>query len=90
MKSRAESLDLSLDALRSSFESISQLTTSLSLSNPPAPPPSDQLDPLKHLPPLLDLPTELRILLQSEKRSEANTLWGSREVRLAFIIRDVG
>lgn len=89
MKSRAESLDLSLDALRSSFESISQLTTSLSLSNPAAPS-VDGLDPLKHLPPLLDLPTELRILLQSEKRSEANTLWGSREVRLAVIIRNIG
>ena len=82
MKARAESLDTSLEQLKSAFETISQLSTSLS-STPPTQtlPPSTSLnlpkfDPLIHLPPLIDLPQTLRSSMNdSNKRSEIWGLW---------------
>lgn len=82
MKSRAESLDQKLDALKDSLEHISQLTTSINQSPSPVEvkhPPSDlQYDPLLHLGPLLALPTRLR----SSSRQSADALWGSWEPAL--------
>jgi len=84
MKARAESLDLSLDALKSSFETISQITTSLSQESPSIPAKVGSYDPLVHLPPILELPHELRMLLDKNERNQANLLWGSREVCSRF------
>ncbi|GAA94821.1 uncharacterized protein L969DRAFT_97216 [Mixia osmundae IAM 14324] len=63
MKTRAESLDSSLEQLGTAFEAIAQLTDSLSTAFPPAVvtgPSMRALDPIKHLQPIVDLPDRLR------------------------------
>lgn len=89
MKAKAESLDVSLDALRSSFETISQLSTSLALvpkarrkrksyqqDSEASDLTNTTFDPILHLPPILDLPQQLRHI---ETLSERSALWGERE-----------
>ncbi|KAH8925359.1 hypothetical protein BT69DRAFT_1348812 [Atractiella rhizophila] len=77
LNSRADSLDSTLDRLRTSFSTISQLSSTLSL---PAPkPPSRTFSPIEHLPPLLSLPLVLRNLLEQSKDKEAREVWGRWE-----------
>jgi len=81
MKARAESLDADLDQLRSSFETITQLSTSLSsaplpalsqVSNASQSGETPVFEPVVHLPPLLDLPQTLRALLTASSNSGAS------------------
>lgn len=91
MKSRAESLDQSLESLQSNFERISQLCTSLSSSDSSAEQSAaagsssstttttatpPAFDPVVHLPPVLQLPNTLRA---AQPRTEAQQLWGRWE-----------
>lgn len=86
MKSRAEALDTSLDSLKTSFERISQLSTSLTPPSTTSPRSSSasisssvpRFSPLRHLPPLLSLPILLKLL---DKKS-SDLLWGSWEPAL--------
>ncbi|TNY21674.1 Vps51/Vps67-domain-containing protein, partial [Rhodotorula diobovata] len=96
MKSRAEALDTSLDALKTSFESVSQLSAATTrAAEPPsaAPPPRPAFNPLTHLSALLSLPILLRALLlhgqaqgqggdHAPSQAQAHALWGAWEPAL--------
>jgi vacuolar protein sorting-associated protein 51 len=81
MKLRAESLDSSLDSLRKSLSSISQLTASLAslaprtslqrTSSPSTPDSPPKFIPTRHLPPLLSLPLILQCLINDSHVSTA-------------------
>ncbi|CDW95797.1 hypothetical protein, partial [Sporisorium scitamineum] len=71
MKLKSESLDPSLDSLKTSFETMSNLASNLevlrsSASNPKAAQPSDtsDLDPLRDLEPIVALPATLSDLIE--------------------------
>lgn len=91
MKVKSESLDPSLDSLRASFSTMSQLSSELDVLRSCKPASQEQeqaqLDPLKDLQPVVMLPTTLRDLIDDERPGQglpqAERLWGQMEGVLA-------
>ncbi|KAH9820260.1 hypothetical protein DFH28DRAFT_1218701 [Melampsora americana] len=91
MKNSTETLDNTLEEIKTSFSSISELTTSISQSLEPKKPKiqtnesnfsSFKEDHLHCLLPLISLPILLNHLIQNQQKSWSDQLWGEWEIIL--------